>query len=100
MEFIWKVVDDAISSGIKGFDADVRSAVRKAAHGLRLSKDEAMAITNEAVHYLQLFDHLFYHPFTFVRFDEVVFSLFFFSFLGAQGAACLYQARKNSRQQN
>ncbi|XP_004296031.1 PREDICTED: protein TIC110, chloroplastic-like [Fragaria vesca subsp. vesca] len=44
-----KVVKDAIASGVDGYDADVKLAVRKAAHGLRLSRDAAMSIASKAV---------------------------------------------------
>ncbi|KAJ4966622.1 hypothetical protein NE237_018471 [Protea cynaroides] len=44
-----KVVRDAIASGVDGYDADVRASVRKAAHGLRLTREAAMAIASKAV---------------------------------------------------
>ncbi|XP_020581658.1 protein TIC110, chloroplastic isoform X2 [Phalaenopsis equestris] len=44
-----KVVKDAISSGVDGYDADIRASVRKAAQGLRLTKESAMAIASKAV---------------------------------------------------
>ncbi|CAB4282082.1 unnamed protein product [Prunus armeniaca] len=44
-----KVVKDAIASGVDGYDADVKQAVRKAAHGLRLSREAAMSIASKAV---------------------------------------------------
>lgn len=44
-----QVVKDAIASGVDGYDADVKLAVRKAAHGLRLSRDAAMSIASKAV---------------------------------------------------
>ncbi|WCJ34963.1 translocon at the inner envelope membrane of chloroplasts 110 [Euphorbia peplus] len=44
-----KVVKDAIASGIDGYDDDVKKAVRKAAHGLRLTREAAMAIAGKAV---------------------------------------------------
>ncbi|KAM1653453.1 hypothetical protein ACFX15_005663 [Malus domestica] len=44
-----KVVKDAIASGVDGYDADVKQAVRKAAHGLRLSREAAMSIAGKAV---------------------------------------------------
>ncbi|KAJ0007478.1 hypothetical protein Pint_30706 [Pistacia integerrima] len=44
-----KVVKDAIASGVDGYDADVKKAVRKAAHGLRLTREAAMAIASKAV---------------------------------------------------
>ncbi|CAI0399562.1 unnamed protein product [Linum tenue] len=44
-----KVVKDAIASGIDGYDMDVRKAVRKAAHGLKLSREAAMSIASKAV---------------------------------------------------
>ncbi|XP_020093694.1 protein TIC110, chloroplastic [Ananas comosus] len=44
-----KVVKDAIASGVEGYDAEVRASVRKAAQGLRLKKEDAMAIASKAV---------------------------------------------------
>ncbi|KAJ6761850.1 PROTEIN TIC110 CHLOROPLASTIC [Salix koriyanagi] len=43
-----KVVKDAIASGVDGYDADVKKAVRKAAHGLRLTRESAMSIAGKA----------------------------------------------------
>lgn len=44
-----KVVKDAIASGVDGYDADVKANVRKAAHGLRLTREAAMSIASKAV---------------------------------------------------
>lgn len=44
-----KVVKEAIASGVDGYDADVKQAVRKAAYGLRLTRDVAMSIASKAV---------------------------------------------------
>lgn len=44
-----KVVKDAIASGVDGYDADVKASVRKAAHGLRLTREAAMSIASKAV---------------------------------------------------
>ncbi|KAF3611373.1 hypothetical protein DY000_02044615 [Brassica cretica] len=44
-----KVVREAISSGVDGYDAETRKSVRKAAHGLRLSRETAMSIASKAV---------------------------------------------------
>ncbi|KAB1225703.1 hypothetical protein CJ030_MR1G008908 [Morella rubra] len=44
-----KAVKDAIASGVDGYDADVRKSVRKAAHGLRLTREVAMSIAGKAV---------------------------------------------------
>ncbi|XP_057442164.1 protein TIC110, chloroplastic [Lotus japonicus] len=44
-----KTVKEAIASGVDGYDADVKLAVRKAAHGLRLSRETAMSIAGKAV---------------------------------------------------
>ncbi|XP_043703542.1 protein TIC110, chloroplastic [Telopea speciosissima] len=44
-----KVVRDAVASGVDGYDPDVRASVRKAAHGLRLTREAAMAIASKAV---------------------------------------------------
>uniref|UniRef100_A0A6N2LJ44 Protein TIC110, chloroplastic n=1 Tax=Salix viminalis TaxID=40686 RepID=A0A6N2LJ44_SALVM len=43
-----KVVKDAIASGVDGYDADVKKAVRKAAHGWRLTRESAMSIAGKA----------------------------------------------------
>ncbi|KAK9229964.1 hypothetical protein WN944_022931 [Citrus x changshan-huyou] len=43
------VVKDAISSGVEGYDGEVKKAVRKAAHGLRLTREAAMSIASKAV---------------------------------------------------
>lgn len=42
---------EAVASGVEGYDALMRKAVRKAAHGLRLSRDTAMSIASKAVSY-------------------------------------------------
>lgn len=44
-----QAVRDAISAGVDGYDADVKKAVRKAAHGLRLTREVAMSIASKAV---------------------------------------------------
>ncbi|KAL3752495.1 hypothetical protein ACJRO7_013193 [Eucalyptus globulus] len=44
-----KVVKDAIASGVDGYDAEVKKSVRKAAHGLRLTREAAMSIASTAV---------------------------------------------------
>ncbi|KAL4558429.1 hypothetical protein LXL04_036629 [Taraxacum kok-saghyz] len=44
-----KVVKEAIASGVDGYDADVKQSVRKAAYGLRLTRDIAMSIAGKAV---------------------------------------------------
>ncbi|OMO82975.1 chloroplastic-like protein [Corchorus capsularis] len=44
-----KAVKDAIASGVDGYDAEVRKAVRKTAHGLRLTREAAMSIASKAV---------------------------------------------------
>lgn len=49
-----QVVKDAIASGVDGYDADVKKSVRKAAHGLRLTREPAMSIASNAVS-IQLF---------------------------------------------
>lgn len=46
---LFQVVRDAISSGVDGYDAETRKSVRKAAHGLRLSRETAMSIASKAV---------------------------------------------------
>lgn len=75
------MVKDAIASGVDGYDADVRKAVQKAAHGLRLSREAAMSIAGKAVSiYLNHFaiiicfsiNFLFFSKFAFVytRYEE------------------------------
>ncbi|XP_071741800.1 protein TIC110, chloroplastic [Rutidosis leptorrhynchoides] len=44
-----KVVKEAIAAGVDGYDADVQQAVRKAAYGLRLTRQVAMSIAGKAV---------------------------------------------------
>ncbi|XP_004490697.1 protein TIC110, chloroplastic [Cicer arietinum] len=44
-----KIVKDAIASGVDGYDDEVKKAVRKAAHGLRLTRETAMSIASKAV---------------------------------------------------
>lgn len=44
-----KVVDEAISAGVVGYDSEMKAKVHKAAQGLRLTKEAAMAITSKAV---------------------------------------------------
>ncbi|PHT61603.1 Protein, chloroplastic [Capsicum annuum] len=44
-----KVVKEAISSGIDGYDAEIKKSVRKAAYGLRLTREVAMTIASKAV---------------------------------------------------
>lgn len=44
-----KAVKEAIASGVDGYDADVKKSVRKAAHGLRLTREVAMSIAGKAV---------------------------------------------------
>lgn len=40
---------EAIASGVDGYDAEVKKSVRKAAHGLRLTREVAMSIASKAV---------------------------------------------------
>lgn len=44
-----KVVKEAISSGVDGYDQEIQNAVRKAAYGLRLNREIAMSIAGKAV---------------------------------------------------
>jgi len=44
-----KTVDDAISAGIDGYDAEMKNAVRNGVTGLRLSQEAAMNIAAKAV---------------------------------------------------
>ena len=47
--FLFQVVKDAIASGVDGYDAEVKASVRKAAQGLRLTREAAMSIAGKAV---------------------------------------------------
>lgn len=49
-----QTVDDAISAGIDGYDADMKAAVRNGVVGLRLSQEAAMEIAAKAVSNLPL----------------------------------------------
>ncbi|CAM6105340.1 unnamed protein product [Calypogeia fissa] len=44
-----KVVDEAISAGVDGYDADMRGAVRNSVTGLRLTQEAAMEIASKAI---------------------------------------------------
>lgn len=44
-----KLVKEAIASGVDGYDAEIRKSVRKAAYGLRLTREVAMTIASKAV---------------------------------------------------
>ncbi|CAI8596921.1 unnamed protein product [Vicia faba] len=44
-----KVVMEAIESGVDGYDAEIKKSVRKAAHGLQLTREIAMSIASKAV---------------------------------------------------
>lgn len=50
-----QTVDDAISSGIDGYDADMKVAVRNGVTGLRLTQEAAMEIAAKAVSNFHLF---------------------------------------------
>ncbi|XP_045827336.1 protein TIC110, chloroplastic-like [Trifolium pratense] len=44
-----KIVEDAIASGVDGYDDVAKKSVRKAAHGLRLTKETVLSIASKAV---------------------------------------------------
>ncbi|KAG4974628.1 hypothetical protein JHK87_031449 [Glycine soja] len=44
-----KVVKDTIASGVDGYGADIWKSVRKAAHGLGLTRDTAMSIASKTI---------------------------------------------------
>ncbi|KAG8387928.1 hypothetical protein BUALT_Bualt02G0072300 [Buddleja alternifolia] len=44
-----KVVKEAIAAGVDGYDVEIKKAVKKAAFGLRLTRDVAMSIASKAV---------------------------------------------------
>ncbi|KAK6163835.1 hypothetical protein DH2020_000699 [Rehmannia glutinosa] len=44
-----KVVKEAVAAGVDGYDAEIKKAVRKAAFGLRLTREVAMSIASKAV---------------------------------------------------
>ena len=50
-----QVVKEAIAAGVDGYDADIKQAVRKAGHGLRLTRGVAMDITSKAVSFYHIF---------------------------------------------
>ncbi|KAJ1407707.1 hypothetical protein SESBI_24183 [Sesbania bispinosa] len=43
------IFKDAIASGVDGYDVDVKKSVRKAAHGLRLTRETAMSIASKVM---------------------------------------------------
>ncbi|CAJ2652764.1 unnamed protein product [Trifolium pratense] len=43
-----KIVEDAIASGVDGYDDVAKKSVRKAAHGLRLTKETVLSIASKA----------------------------------------------------
>lgn len=43
------VVREAVAAGVDGYDAEIKRSVRKAAHGLRLTREVAMSIASKAV---------------------------------------------------
>ena len=47
--FFFQVVKEAIAAGVDGYDAEIKKAVRKAAFGLRLTREVAMNIASKAV---------------------------------------------------
>ncbi|XP_075519708.1 LOW QUALITY PROTEIN: protein TIC110, chloroplastic-like [Primulina tabacum] len=44
-----KVVKEAIAAGVDGYDAEIQKSVRKAAFGLRLTREVAMSLASKAV---------------------------------------------------
>ncbi|KAL3517987.1 hypothetical protein ACH5RR_020576 [Cinchona calisaya] len=44
-----KVVKEAIAAGVDGYDSEIKKSVRKAAYGLRLTREVAMNIASKAV---------------------------------------------------
>ncbi|CAN4115765.1 unnamed protein product [Withania somnifera] len=44
-----KLVKEAIASGVDGYDSEIKKSVRKAAYGLRLTREVAMTIASKAV---------------------------------------------------
>lgn len=40
---------EAIASGVDGYDAEIKKSVRKAAHGLQLTREVALSIASKAV---------------------------------------------------
>ncbi|KAL8531252.1 hypothetical protein ACS0TY_008035 [Phlomoides rotata] len=44
-----KIVKEAIAAGVDGYDADIKKKVRKAAFGLRLTREVAISIASKAV---------------------------------------------------
>ena len=79
---LFQVVREAISSGVDGYDAETRKSVRKAAHGLRLSRETAMSIASKAVSISLI---------TFPMFDDLLLG---FSFSDRKRKSSLMQARR------
>nr|KAJ0207214.1 hypothetical protein LSAT_V11C500233540 [Lactuca sativa] len=48
-EICGTLFEKAIAAGVDGYDADVKQAVRKAAYGLRITREVAMSIAGKAV---------------------------------------------------
>lgn len=46
---VLQIVKEAIAAGVDGYDADIKKSVRKAAFGLRLTREVAMSIASKAV---------------------------------------------------
>ncbi|KAL2238425.1 UNVERIFIED_CONTAM: protein TIC, chloroplastic [Sesamum indicum] len=44
-----RVVKEAVEAGVNGYDAEIKKSVRKAAFGLRLTREVAMSIASKAV---------------------------------------------------
>ncbi|CAI9107113.1 OLC1v1006401C1 [Oldenlandia corymbosa var. corymbosa] len=44
-----KIVKEAVAAGVDGYDPEIRKSVRKAAYGLRLTREVAMSIASKAV---------------------------------------------------
>lgn len=46
---VLQIVKEAIAAGVDGYDAEIKKSVRKAAFGLRLTREVAMSIASKAV---------------------------------------------------
>lgn len=60
-----QIVKEAIAAGVSGYDAEIKQSVKKAAYGLRLTREVAMSIASKAV---SIYNQL---PFPLIFFSEI-----------------------------
>lgn len=46
---VLQIVKEAVAAGVDGYDAEIKKSVRKAAFGLRLTREVAISIASKAV---------------------------------------------------